>query len=269
MNLKNEEKVMVTCITYGDKLYKKAAEFNLTTAKDHGADKTILYTPNDIEFGYKLRNWRVYYGRYRKGHFKRRGAGYWMWKPYIIKKALETLSANDILVYSDAGSAYVNDIEPLINTFKNDDLYFMLFSLTTREKKYSKRDALILLDADSEEFYESRQRMGGFLVMKKCSETYELLDEWQKACEDYRIITDKKSTLAKEHEGFKDNRHDQTALSLITKKRNIVAYRDPSQYGIHDDDWPEDIKERSNYPQIWYSTRNPEIYTYEALSKLF
>ena len=32
-----------------------------------------------------------------------RGYGYWIWKPYIILKTLESMNENDILVYTDAG----------------------------------------------------------------------------------------------------------------------------------------------------------------------
>ena len=105
---------MITCISYGDKKYYKAAAFNLETAKLHGADKTILYGQNDIPLSYKLKNWRLYY----RLHVPRirprwRGAGYWIWKSYIIRKTLEEINDGDILIYADGGSVYVNDISAL------------------------------------------------------------------------------------------------------------------------------------------------------------
>ncbi len=78
---------MITCITYGDKKFQGAAMLNLETAKLYGADKTILYTPKDLPLSYKLKNWRLYYRivipRIRP---RWRGAGYWIWKAFIIKK---------------------------------------------------------------------------------------------------------------------------------------------------------------------------------------
>jgi hypothetical protein len=34
---------------------------------------------------------------------EQRGGGYWIWKPYIIKKHLDKINDNDILIYMDAG----------------------------------------------------------------------------------------------------------------------------------------------------------------------
>lgn len=36
------------------------------------------------------------------------GAGYWIWKPYIIYQSLFNIKENDILVYADAGCSFVN-----------------------------------------------------------------------------------------------------------------------------------------------------------------
>ena len=34
---------------------------------------------------------------------EKRGAGYWVWKPWIIRRALEKIRNDDVLLYSDAG----------------------------------------------------------------------------------------------------------------------------------------------------------------------
>ncbi len=67
--------------------------------------------------------------------------------------------------------------------------------------------------------------------------------------------------------GFVENRHDQTALSIIAKKHHLGYYRDPSQWGNDISKWPEDIIKRSDYPQIWYSTRDKSITTIEQFNK--
>jgi len=258
---------MITCITYADRKYKRAGKLNLETALNNGASDVQLYGPQDVDFLFKVLHWKVYYGRYSAVKFKRRGAGYWIWKPYVIKKALGKMNKDDILIYSDACSVYVNSIKPLIETFKRDNLDLMVFSLTTKEKKYSKKDALILLNVDEDKYIETNQRMATFVVLKNSDKSRTFVDEWLKYACDYRIITDSKSRLGAEYSEFKENRHDQTILSLLSKKMNIIEYRDPSQYG-NGTNWSEDILQRSQYPQIWYSTRNPQIYTYEKYLEL-
>ena len=43
----------------------------------------------------------------------RRGYGYWIWKPYIVKEALSTLNENDILLYVDGRSGLVKTGKPI------------------------------------------------------------------------------------------------------------------------------------------------------------
>ncbi len=60
------------------------------------------------------------------------------------------------------------------------------------------------------------------------------------------------------YEGFIDNRHDQTVLSLLAKKWGIIPFRDPSQWG-NDYNYANDIIVRSSYPQIFDSHRCGDI----------
>jgi hypothetical protein len=56
------------------------------------------------------------------------------------------------------------------------------------------------------------------------------------------------------YEDFISHRHDQSIISLISKKRNIKRFRDPSQFGLINCYEPE-VEDRSTYPQIVDSHR--------------
>ena len=45
------------------------------------------------------------------------GYGYWLWKPYVVKKQLELMNDNEILCYIDAGCV-LNNNPTAINRFK-------------------------------------------------------------------------------------------------------------------------------------------------------
>ena len=64
-------------------------------------DKTILYTDidlkNDSEFWNKHSNFILK---------NKKGFGYWLWKPYIIKKTIAQMKDGDILLYLDAGCEF-------------------------------------------------------------------------------------------------------------------------------------------------------------------
>ncbi len=172
------------------------------------------------------------------------------------------------MIYSDGGAVYVNDITDLVDFFENEKLNILVFSLLLKEKHYSKRDAFILLDADSSEFTETAQHPSGYIVLRKCDEAMRFVEDWNKASLDPRIVSDSSNKMGKEnYEGFVENRHDQTALSIIAKKYGVKNYRDPSQWGNDIGKWPKDVIERSKYPQIWFSTRDATIDTMDEFKK--
>lgn len=151
---------------------------------------------------------------------RKRGNGYWLWKPYFILKTLRNkLNKGDYLIYTDAGILYLDRVEKIIKFMisKNEDIW----SIRTRflEKKYSKRDAFILLDADSSIYADTFQYMAGIQIYKKTKFSEIFLEKLLNYSTDKRIITDDPNTQGlRNYDGFIDNRHDQTVLSILTKK---------------------------------------------------
>ena len=134
----------------------------------------------------------------------------------------------------------------------------MCFLGAAYERIFSKRDAFILMDCDEEKYANTLQCLSGFILLKKSAYSVALIDEWLEYMQDPRIVTDMPNQLGKEnYPGFKENRHDQTAWSLLTKKHNIKPFRDPSQFSefIKQEDYPKDVLDRSTYPTIFYLHR--------------
>ena len=56
--------------------------------------------------------------------------------------------------------------------------------------------------------------------------------EWLAYLTDRRIVSDDPNVMGKDNpKSFRDHRHDQSVLSLLSKKWGLPAFRDPSQYG--------------------------------------
>jgi hypothetical protein len=51
-----------------------------------------------------------------------RGAGYWIWKAYILWHELYVAREGDIIVYSDAGVNFVANISILLKFMQNQDV---------------------------------------------------------------------------------------------------------------------------------------------------
>ena len=151
---------------------------------------------------------------------RQRGNGYWLWKPYIINKTIiEKLNEGDYLIYTDASMMFVGSSRLLIDFLEKNDASMWMHRLKNKESHYTKRDAFILIGADMPFYSQTNQYMAGIQIYKKSDYTVKFIQEWLYYCQDKRIITDDKNTLGKpNYKGFKENRHDQTVLSLLIKK---------------------------------------------------
>ncbi len=98
-----------------------------------------------------------------------------------------------------------------------------LHRLPHLEKLYTKRDAFILMGVDLPFYSETGQFNAAFQVYKKSKFTEIFLEEYLYYAQDKRIITDDKNELGMpNYDGFIDHRHDQSILSLLTKKYSQV-----------------------------------------------
>ena len=53
---------------------------------------------------------------------RRRGAGYWLWKPYMLWHELYVAREGDIIVYSDAAVNFIAHIDHLLPLMKDQDI---------------------------------------------------------------------------------------------------------------------------------------------------
>ena len=85
---------MIVAINYADSKFKKAQHWNSKTAIKYGAEKVIEYGPDDIDENFRNKNREILQND--------KGGGYYLWKPYILNKAIKSMDKDDYLVYTDA-----------------------------------------------------------------------------------------------------------------------------------------------------------------------
>lgn len=240
---------MIIAVNYADKSFQRAQKLNSKTAKQWGADKVIEYGPKDIDKTFRRRNHEILAAP--------RGGGYYLWKPYIYRKAYDVLREGDYLIYTDSGAVYINKIQYLIDCMEQEKVPVMIFSLEREriEKGNTKRDAFVLTGCDEAQYTDTPQSIGGYFVCKKAPEVKAFLDEVLQYAQDIRIISDKPNVMGlPNYKEFTDHRHDQSVISLMSKKYGFKRFRDPSQFGQMNHYEPE-VEHRSTYPQIVDSHR--------------
>lgn len=158
-----------------------------------------------------------------------RGAGYWLWKPWLIRKHLEAIGPDDLLVYSDASidGYYCFDRLPsgMIERLRANECGYVIGPLLRQHgplKRWVKRDALILMNADRPEIFDQPCVQASPNYWRPASGAFALLDAWLAAASDPRIITDQPNELGTpNHAGFVDHRHDQAILSILVHRDSL------------------------------------------------
>jgi hypothetical protein len=216
---------MKLLINYSDRAFRRSQELNSRTGITVGGfDEVISYGPEDIDRHFFSRNVQIL--------SKKRGNGYWLWKPYFIRKSLRLLNEGDFLFYSDSGAYFIASVEPLIDISVTSGQDIVPFELTQIEKYWTKRDAFVLMGCDSHEYTHTQQRQASFSLWRKTVFTDRFAAEFLELAQDERLITDIDNRMGvPNYPGFIAHRHDQSIFSLLTKRHRVRAHRLPSQWG--------------------------------------
>ncbi len=209
-------------VTYGCQRFdfvRKAAHASLAQF----VDKAYLFTDKELE-------------PYRKDYPKilydgARGGGFWLYKALFLNKILSEINDGDGLIWMDAGA--VMELSPSVLFKIAAEHDGLCFSKQNHKNKYwTKRDCFVLMDCDSEKYYEDYQVDASFLCFTKTEKTTTFLKNWLDLCGDYRKITDQSNECGENLPEFKDHRHDQSILSLMASQENFPRFRSPTQYGL-------------------------------------
>lgn len=244
---------MIWAITFSDNNYKRSAQLNTISAKVFGkADKVKVYGPECFDNEFILKNKELL--------THKRGAGYWVWKPYIIIKTLQECNDGDYVMYLDAGAFYVRKIQHLIENMDKTKSEVFLSSILLPNKHWCKRDAFIKCNCDVPNCVNSHQIEASYVLVKKGEKALQFLRRWQRYASDPNVNTDMPNQLGKDnYPGFRENRHDQTALSLAAYKEGLIGHRgfsDSSEYGIF-------LKRLKDYGCFGYSKEEIQKMAYD------
>lgn len=158
------------------------------------------------------------------------GAGYWVWKSEIIYQTLCSMSYGEDLMYTDSGILYHKINRVAIESKLKCQGVFITYLPGNIESSYTNEHTLDTLEVP-QHHRQDLQFQAGILIIRKTPQTMQYIDEWRRLSKRQDLLTDIHTKTNEIH------RHDQSLLSLTTKKYGFSGIRD--------------IADPSNDPQLW------------------
>jgi hypothetical protein len=214
-------------ITYGDNNFTNAKKrINNEGINSEWFDTIEIYSPDILNDTFKM--------KFKDILKQPRIAGYGLWRPYIIKKKLNEINDNDILIYLDAGcSININGkqrFNEYIEMLNKSDKGIISFQMPHIEKKYTIKEVFHYFNINiNSEYANSGQILDGILIMKKNKNLNIIIDAWYNVMYDEPLLfTDHYNKNQEPH--FIDNRHEQSILSLVRKKHGSIILSDETWF---------------------------------------
>jgi hypothetical protein len=206
----------VRFITYATKDFVRTAKALAKSAIDVGFDDATVLTADDVS--------STDFARDNADILSRpRGDGYWLWKPFLIDRYVETLKGGDALMYCDAGRSeyycFRKFPEFLVKRVAGNGSGFLLAPTIPHlgaMRSWTKRDCFALMGADEPRYWDAPMILATWSLWTKTERSTSFIHRWLSACCDRRILTDDPNTCGLPNlPEFRDHRHDQSVLSVV------------------------------------------------------
>lgn len=178
-----------------------------------------------------------------------KGGGYWLWKPYIVKKVLEQVEDGDVIIYSDAGNKLIESErwQNYINFLIQHDCVFFQYKEnynygwskfnieyndSPKLKFWIKKDAVNHFGKyfkNDEQWLEKSKIFAGFCLFKKTPTSLDLVNQWFETMLYFPAIVNDlhQNEIHLQISGFAQHRHDQSILSVLVRfyqsKGNVLV----------------------------------------------
>ena len=208
-------------VTYATDTFRSTAQQLVRSADACGFDATRVMGPGDLDHdGFATRNAAILAGK--------RGAGFWIWKPFIIARAVAMLPPGGILLYCDAGRddyyRFTRFPQRLVDHVRRTPAGFLTgvsIGHLGPVSQWTKRDCLEIMGASDGDIPARPVISATWSLWSDTAAARDYLRQWQAFSEDPRCLTDMPNVLGKENfPDFEDHRHDQSINSVLSHTMN-------------------------------------------------
>lgn len=155
-----------------------------------------------------------------------RGAGYWAWKPWAIRRALASATDGDVVVYHDCGFGFrykslLYPRELLRLTRERGAIVGVRTGLYGSNRLWNHRECLRRTGAMTEAFLESPTIEASISFWRADAWSRGFVDAWLAACLDEEAIRDiRPDERSQQDPDFVEHRYDQAILTNLAVRHD-------------------------------------------------
>jgi hypothetical protein len=154
------------------------------------------------------------------------GAGYWLWKPYLILKTLEQMPEGDVLLYADSGLLISRPISEFIaDMLKTKDI--VLFDYDSLEygtaSSVANGDTFAAVDCQTEACFKSPHVWAGLVLLRNSPKSRAFIQQWLSLCQNTALLTGQPSKTPNQP-NFSQQQHDEGILCALAAKHSHDIY---------------------------------------------
>lgn len=219
----------INLVTYSDENMTISMERCIESAKRNGVEQVYYGEPFCIDEKFKEFNKDIFDGK--------RGAGcYWLFKPYMINLTMNQkfVEDGDIVIYSDAGIEFINNVNHIIEKM-DEDIFF--FSNGHRQIEWCKGLVMCAMlpgiyNSSDEEKESYKQAQASVIFFKVNQKTRDFVKEWLCWSQMPGFIDDSPSGLKgiADYKTFREHRHDQAILTALQIRECYNLHWWPARY---------------------------------------
>lgn len=247
---KSRDPVYLVSYADGDEVFYQNQHALVQSGINRGIDFFLSYRKSLLD--------EDFYNKNKSVLDEKSGAGYWLWKPYIILKTLENSPDNSVIIYADSGMIFTSSLVPLIEKTKNFDALLFACDENTYRNLDNATDKKVSEETGADKlnnFKNHPQVWGCFMIFKNTIKTREFVKKWLEMC--------LKTSWLKGY-GVSSHYHDQSLMAICFLKNpdGILLMHEKDFWPIAK--WHHRHKNEENYSLLVYQQPGMHYFEHKA-----
>lgn len=190
----------------------------------------------------------------------KRGAGMWLWKPYLLLETMKTAPENSFIIYLDSAFYIKKPLKELLNKLGDKDI-LLIQDRDRKNGEYVKGDSFALMNCLSEECRNGPHIWSAAIITRNTPTSRAFIKEWLDSAKDIRILSNEEYGIQPNYPEYKWHHCDQSVLSLVYQNNadpvKLIPFEETTEYLS----WVHRKNSNSSPYKAWYSVygANPLI----------